>query len=240
MPIASPFFSRQTMKAKGAITVVLAVIIFGSIVKLHFILDEGGGGYVLWKKDEAYLLMYDRPIGYRISILGYLLMPIREYFYAPAIPVDDKWALAVVRITPAETERYSQQSTVEIRNFTPIESEIYAHCPGGLCKWTGSEFHLISGQEEQEIGGEDHLSKREFANVSGWSKLGIKGTSVGDDPGQYELSINLDTRTTLQVRGGNPVSVDLLRPGRSPERVWYHEQRTRRVSSNEYEQVFHH
>jgi len=87
------------------------------------------------------------------------------------------------------------------------------------------------------MGGEGVL-QGEFAGIEGWSKRGIKGESVGDHPGHYEFSIDLGKEIKLLVRGGNPVSVDVVRPNHASERVWYHEQRTRRVSKSEYKQIF--
>jgi len=225
------------MKVRAAITVALAAFALLAFAKLHVLRDEGGGGYILWKGDEAYLFMDDRPLGYRVSMLGYLLEPLREYFNAPVPSDDDKWHLAIIRITPAGVERHDQEPEIGIAGFTPIFGDIYAHCPGGICKWTGSRFQLISEQEEQRIGGEGAL-KGEFTAVNGWSKRGVRGSSIGDYASHYEFSINLDEQIKLLVRGGNPVSVDVLRPDRAPERVWYHEQRTRRVSAAEYRQVF--
>ena len=226
------------MKAKVTIAIVLAAVVGLAVVRLRFIRDEGGGGSVLWRSDEAYLFLYDRPIGYRFSILSYLMEPIWEYFYAPAPPEDDAWNLSIIRITPAGAERHDQESSVPIRDFTPIDGGIYAHCPGGVCKWTGTGFQLLSDQEEQEMGGEGRLSKGEFAEANGWGARGIKEGSVGDKPDPYEFSIDLYDHVQVVVRGDNPVTVDVRRPGHASERTWYHEQRTRRVTKAEYEQIF--
>lgn len=227
--------------ALGLIVVALTAILLAVFVNLRFIRDEGGGGYVLWRGDEAYLFVYDNPIGYRMSLLRYLLEPIAEALYAPASAEEDKRNLTILQITPTGVERHDQVSAIDIRDFTPISGEIYARCPGGVCKWAGTQFQLVSAQEERtKMGGEDRLASGEFANVSGWSKRAIQGASVGDDPGHYEFSIDLGERTRLLVRGNNPVSIDLLRAGDASERVWYHRQRAQRVSAAEYEQVFHH
>jgi len=226
------------MKIRGVIGIALAAIVLMIVVKLHVIRDEGGGGYVLWKDDEAYLFMYDRPIGYRLNMLSYLLEPVKEYFRAPALATDGKLTISIIRISSAKAERHDQESTVGFDYITPIDGEIYAHCPGGICKLAAGQFQLISDQEEQKMGGDGRLSKGEFTEVNGWSKRGVKGAWVGDEAGRYEFSIDLSDRTRLVVRGGNPVSIDLLRPDHAQERVWYHEQRTRRVSSSEYHQVF--
>lgn len=217
---------------------LLGVTLLAVFVKLDFIRDEGGGGDVLWRKDEAYLFMYDRPIGYRLSILEYLLEPLKEHFYAPATSADDKWILTVLQVAPAGGERHVQESKVDISSFTPIDGEIYATCPGGVCKWTGTWFQLVSDGEQQKVGGEGGLINAEFSSVNGWSKRLIKATSAGERPDNYELSIKLDDQRRIFIKGGNPISVDFLRANQPPERVWYHEQRTRRVSAAEYEHVF--
>jgi hypothetical protein len=226
------------MKARVMTAVVLAAIAISVFVKVHVMKDEGGGGSILWNDGEAYLFMYDHPIGYRVSVLAYLLEPLKEYFYAPATSDGDTWNLVIIRITSAGVERHEQEFPVGPSGFTPIDGLIYAHCPGGVCKWAGTQFRLISDQEEQKIGGEGAL-KMDFADINGWSKREVKAAWAGDTPPKpYDFSINLSQGIKLLVRGDNPVSVDLLQPDHASKRVWYHEQRTRRVSTAEYEQVF--
>ncbi len=192
------------MKARAILSVALVAMALIVFVKFHFIKYEGGGGYVLWKDDNAYLFMYDRPFGYRLSAMSYILEPVKEYFYAPALPAVDKWNLSIIRITPAGVERHDQESAVDIDDFTAIDGEIYADCPGGVCKLTNGRFQLISGQEEQKMGGEGRLSKGEFAAVDGWSKRAINRARTGDDSGHYEFTINLGEGTKLVMRGGIP------------------------------------
>ena len=225
-------------KVRATIAVVLAAIAMMAFVKLHFLRDENGGGEVLWNADEAYLVMADNPVGYRISLLGYLLESFKEHFYAPALANDDKLILSIIRITPNGAERHVAESTVGISAITPIGGEIYAKCSGGVCKWTGMRFQLLSDREETDMGGQGRLSEGEFGNVNGWSRRGINATRVGRNPSHVDFPINLNGRITLLVHEGNPVSVDLIRPDHAPERVWFHEQSTRRVSAAEYRQVF--
>jgi hypothetical protein len=170
MPINVLQLRDKSMKARVIIAIALAAIALVFFFKLHFIKYTGGGGDVLWKDDEAYLFMYDRPFGYRLSILSYLLEPAKEYFYAPEPATDNKWNLSIIRITSAGAEHHDQESTVDIDDFTPVNGEIYAECPGGICRLTGSQFQLIADQEEQNMGGEGRLSKGEFASANGWSK----------------------------------------------------------------------
>jgi hypothetical protein len=97
---------------------------------------------------------------------------------------------------------------------------------------------LLSDQEEQGMAGEARLSKGDFANIDGWSRRGINATRAGRDHNQAEFSIDLGGQINILVGEGNPVTVDLVRPDHTPERVWYHEQGTRRVSAAEYQRVF--
>lgn len=88
------------------------------------------------------------------------------------------------------------------------------------------------------MGGEKRLSKVEFAQAEGWSRRAINGGSVGEKPDRYDFSIDTGHQVRIVVRGNNPVSVDVQRLNQAPKRVWYHEQRTYRVSTAEYEQAF--
>ena len=226
------------MKAKNLLAVALVAVGLLVFAKINFIQDDCGGGGLLWKDDTAYMFMGDCKAGVRLSPLRYLMEPIMEYFYAPAATEHSKNALTVFRITPAGVERYVQEPYVEISDLTTVENEIYARCPGGICKWTGNRFALIPEEEEKQLFENGHLSRGEFANVNGWSKRGIQSTALYQKTGHYEFTVELSKQLSLLVKGSNPVFVEVLRSGQQPERIWYHEQRTRRVSKSEYEQVF--
>lgn len=122
-------------------------------------------------------------------------------------------------------------------DIAPLDDQIYAKCAGGLCVLSGMNFQLLPEQDGRKI--ESGLSREDFENPNGWSRKTIWPAHVGQKTTPYEFSISLSDGDKLLVRGGNPVTVDLLRPGRASERLWYHEQRTRRVSAAEYRQVFH-
>jgi hypothetical protein len=171
-----------------------------------------------------------------MSALGYLVEPILEVLHGGALSADDTSILTVVRITPAGIERSEQKPTVGFYDITSIGDQIYTQCPGGICALSGMRFQLLSEQDGQKV--EGRISRRDFENVNGWSRKSILGAHVGERTSAYQLSISLSDGDELLVRGDNPVSVDLLRRNHASETVWYHEQRTRRVSKAEYEQIF--
>jgi hypothetical protein len=230
---------------KKVLLIAVVLIVLGAMVafprmKFHFIRSDGGGGEVLWKSDEAYLFLYDRPVGYHLSGGKWLAEPVNEYFNAPAIPDDDANFLAILHVTPSEVERHMQKSKIGIDSFTPLGDAIYASCPGGICKWTGTQFELITSQAEQKMGGSSHLSSdwNEFSDANGWSKRAIRATEPGQSPIHNQFSIDLNKQLKILVIEGNPASVDLQRPNQSTERVWYHKQGTSLVSRAKYDHVF--
>jgi hypothetical protein len=190
----------------------------------------------LWKDDQAFLFMGDSPIGYRMSMARYLVEPILELFYAVAPSADQASILAIIRIAPSRVERSEQKSTVGFYDIAPVGNQIYAQCAGGVCVLSGMRFQLLSEQDGQKV--EGGLSRNDVESPNGWSRRTIWPAHVGEKTTPYEFSITLSNGDRLLVRGGNPVSIDLLRPNQAPERVWYHEQRTRRVSTENYEHVF--
>jgi hypothetical protein len=230
---------------RKVLLIALVLIAVGAMVafprmKFHFIRSAGGGGELLWKNDEAYLFLYDRPFGYYLSGAQWLAEPVNEYFYAPAIPDDDANLLTILHVTPSEVERHMQKSKIGIDSFTPLGDAIYAGCPGGICKWTGSQFELITSEAEQKMGGRSHLSNdwNEFTDASGWSKRAMRATVPGQPPIHNQFSIAVSKQLKLWVTEGNPISVDLQRPNQSTERIWYHKQGTSLVSRAKYDHVF--
>ena len=228
------------MKKGTLLIVVLVLIGLAVFVKLDFVRAEGGGGVMIWKEDKAYLFTSDCPFGFRLNVLHYLLIPAQEYFRSVVLPRDRKCILTVFLIAPNGVERYTQKPSVDISDITTLGDDLYARCPGGICKWNEGQFKLISEEDETRLFGinDSGLSRGEFTDVNGWSKRGFRATAVYQETEHYELPIELTQQESILVKGSNPFSVDILRLGHPPERIWYHEQRTRRVSRSEYERIF--
>jgi hypothetical protein len=223
-----------------AILLVLGAVAALPLVKFYFIKADGGRGYILWKNDEAYLFMYDRPFGYYLSGAQWLVEPLAEYFHGSAAPIDDANILAIFHITASSVERHTQKSTIAIDSFTPLDDTIYSICPGGICKWTGAQFELISSEEEQKIDGRKQLVNNwtEFHDVNGWSRRTILPIGPGEAPVHGEFSIEVNKQISILVTQGNPTSVDLQRPGQPSERIWYYKRGTSMVSETKYKSVF--
>ena len=148
---------------KTIVVITIVILVLGAIITFPYmnfrlIRASGGGGELLWENNEAYLFLYDAPDGYRLTGASLLVEPIREYFHAPAFPDNRKIALTILHITASGVERYEQSSEVAIESFTPIADAIYADCPGGICKWTGSNFKLIKADAEHQAVEGVHLA----------------------------------------------------------------------------------
>jgi hypothetical protein len=229
------------MKKTTAIAILLTLTVAAVALYFsqhHFIREGGGGGTVLWTSDEAYLFMYDCPDGFLMTGRELIAEPIREYFYSTASPTDRRCVLTVFHVLPSGVDRHTQDFETTIDHFTPLDGAIYAHCPGGMCKWNGDKFALITQDEEQRMGSYSRLAKQEFSNVNGWSERWIRAAFDDQKVPPFKYSIQVDGSITVLVSGSNPVSVEIQRPNGGTEKIWYHEQRTRWVSEATYNRVF--
>lgn len=229
------------MKKKMLIAAALLAVVALPLVKLCLIRSDGGGGYLIWKNNEAYLFLYDGPVGYRLSFAALLMEPINEFFYAPASPENHTVFTTILHISPSGVERRIQESPNGITDITPIGNTIYSWCPGGVCKWTGAQFELISNEEEQKMGGLKPLmmnDQSEFTNADGWSKRLILAVGPEETPVHGQFSIEVGDQIKILVTEGNPTSVDLQRPGQSNERIWYYKRGTSMVTGAKYKSVF--
>lgn len=226
------------MKRKLVIAAVLAAIALVLSITVNFVKDESSSGLVLWNSDEAYFFLGTAALGYRFHVLDLGLELVRQYFYAPTPATDSSSTLTIIRITPAGLERYEPKSSLSLSRVTPLSNAIYADCGVGPCKWSGTEFQLISEAEDKEIGGKSQLTSDDFSNVNGWSRRRFWGSPAGDRIPPYAFSFSTKNGTKLTVSGGNPVAIDLQRPSRPVENVWYHKQETRMVSLEKYERTF--
>ncbi|HYL83143.1 MAG TPA: hypothetical protein VE263_02830 [Candidatus Angelobacter sp.] len=230
---------------KTLLLVLPLVIVFGAAIafprtRFYLIRADGGGGHLLWRHNEVYLFMVDRPFGYRLTGSQLLAEPINEYFYAPTIPENGAFGLTTIHITPSGVDHHVQRSTVGINSFTPIGDAIYAFCPGGICKWSGAQFEPITKEEEQEMGGPDALNNdwKEFTDPNGWSKRSIRAVGPGETPVYGQFSIDVSSGFKLSITEGNPTSVRLQRPNQAEETLWYYKHGLSVVSKAKYNHVF--
>lgn len=230
---------------KVSFLILLLVMILGAVLALarsrfYLIRAGGGAGELLWRSGEAYLFMIDRSFGYRLTFSELLTEPMNEYFYAPTIPENDSYALTTIRVTSSGVERHVQKAAVGISSFTPIGDVIYGVCPGGICKWNGNQFELITSEEQQTMGGSARLINdwNEFTDVNAWSKRSIRAVGPGETRIHDQFSTHISKDSTLLVTEGNPTSVELQRPDRPRETLWYYKQGLSVVSEAKYQGIF--
>lgn len=232
------------------IAILVAVIVTISGCKIYF-LRENSGGYAIWNTSEAYFFIQVTRQGLPVGYLRYPLFVAGEILGVVEPVDDDRASLAVIRVTSSGVDR----NVLNLKNdpqrgpgsypgeYTPLEGHIYAMCPplGGLCRWSGDHFERASQEERQRLDGIKRLTRGDFENdKSGWSRreFGAGPTNrkfiikVGD---KFELSVN-----NLGVNGteNGTVSIDLLRPGKAPERIGDFYRREGKVSRTEYKQAF--
>lgn len=230
---------------KKAFVVIVLLVVFGAVlflprIRFHLIRKDGGGGVLLWKEDEAYLFMFDHLLGYYMSGAELLTAPINSYLHSVPIPSDDRRELTIIHITQSTIERHIQRSTIGIDSFTPIGGAIYATCPGGICKWNGVRFELVSSEEEQGIGGRSRLVNdwNDFTGADGWSKRSIHAVGPGGAPVRGQYSIDVSKQLVLLVTEGNPTFVHIQRASESKEQLWYYKRGLTVVGGARYNSTF--
>ena len=223
--------------------VVLSSSIALAFSKIYYI-REDSAGTLLWNANEAYLFMSVVRRGFRIGYLEYPWVIFKQYLNAPPFPDDRRVSLVVIRVTGSAVERqvvdFPRDTDHAPTLLTPFDKSIYANCQGVLCRWTGTRFEPASDTEQRRLDGTNRLSVPNFNGVEGWSRQGV-GAVAGDS----QFSADVGGKVSLVVKLGNiyksaysSASVDLFRPGRAPERIWYLDGNPRRIGKKEYQNWF--
>jgi hypothetical protein len=227
---------RKSWKPVVLIAVlVIAIMAFG-FGKIYAIRDDCGG-YLLWNADEAYLFIGVARAGFRISYLEYPWVILKESLYGVRPPDDQRTSFTVVLITASGVEQHVVAASAPDL-YTRRQGSIYANCGGDLCKWTGNKFEVATEEEQHRLEGTSQLVEKNMEK--GWSQRGFGGASTdyqfAVDAGQtFKLDV---TNKLLDRTRRSIVSVDVVRPGRSPEAIWHLDERPRSVSRREYEEAF--
>ncbi len=232
-------------RASISIVVVLAFIVVSANLQIYVVRDSAGGT-VFWKEGEAFLFLGTSQTGYRFSYLKYPFVAASEYFYVPTQPNAERASSVVIRVTPATIERdvldYGDDTSETVAFLTPFDDGFYAMCKGAvLCKWSGSGFSPATQEEERRHGGLDRLIRggTKDKSVNGWQVR-----NAGSSPG-YRFEVQLGDKLMLLIQNHAHdareypwISVDLLRQGQAPEKLYNRNETPRRVTRAEYDLIF--
>jgi hypothetical protein len=246
---------RNRSKAAIAIAVLVAAVMVAASFSIYAA-DEGAGGFMIWNRDEAYFFVHVDRRGYSASFLTFPWIMVMEYFGDVTLPSESREFLVVIRVTPSGVERHVVRLAdldnggggTDPSKYTPLGVHIYADCPplDGLCRWAGDHFERATQEERRTImperfGPTSRLTTEDFSNdPDGWSRrVFVAGPAdrnltieVGD---QFRLLVkNLGVKGTKNGK----VSIDLLRPGKTPERIGDFETYVGRLSRAEYRHAF--
>jgi hypothetical protein len=219
-----------------------------------YFLREYCDGNLMWNDSEAYFFVEVGRQGHHVSCVRYPLFVVKEYLGGIESPDDDRAFLVVLRVTSSGVERHVLNladraiggAGSDPTHFTPLEGHIYANCPelDGLCRWSGDHFERATQEERRRLAGPDRLAK-DYIRVAanGWSKRHFgagppESTSTIDVGDRFRLSLK-----NLAVKGTEKTTVliDVLRPGKTPERIGNFDARPPRgemVSRTEYQRAF--
>ena len=179
---------------------------------------------------------------------------IMELFPFGASAPDDKSSSAIVfRIAPGSLQRFDFDN-MNLNAPDAIGQTIYVGYSenyGRPLKWSGDHFEPVSVEERSALFAERASGRippgPSYENVDGWSRCPAAGKVGRDALGIYaekdaKVVVQVNGKpTTLVMNSGfitHEAFIDLIRPGEAPQRTWYLDQRTHRVSRAEYERTF--
>lgn len=229
---------EPTMHRKKIITILVLTTIVLALAsfKMYYVLDDGGVD-IVWNKSEGYLFLSVVRRGYHFRCLEYPLVAMRRYFGSISPPDDRTSSITVLEVTATAVHRYVTED-ISLNFYTPFDHAIYANRQGGLWKWAGGHFEQATADEQRNFGGTSRLSAQGFTDVNGWSSL--PRVTSGPPEVKVEMEAGGEPLTLLVKRGYNErdISIDLLRQGGAPERIWALDEQPRRVTKTEYENLF--
>jgi hypothetical protein len=218
------------------LVLIVLILILGLAATLHlYFIENTSGASLFWNANKAYLFLEGSRTGYRVSYLRFPLVIAEQYL--GGVPTRDTWKpyVVVVEITPEHVERFVfDNTTFSLTGSGPMGQFIYGGSGKGLVRWTGSGFQAATPEEAREI--RTMNLPFNYDDLNGWSARG----GLPDD-GNVVVTL-AGKQVTLVSRSsgkwGLDVSIDLLRPGQAPERLWNGGDRRQRVSKTQYYQTF--
>lgn len=234
---------RSLVKLALIIVVLIAVATVAAKSDVFLILDVADGT-VLCAANEVYVLVDTRHLGHRVSYLRFPWFLLKNYLGGIEDPDDDLDSLAVIEVTPSKVERHTVTFEGRIpgsapTDYTPRKGRLYLYYQalGGLSFWAGDHIEPARQEERQSYRG---FTEKDFD--AGWTKRTF-GVAPGSASSTFSIpigdSLDLLVNSHTTLFGSGTVSIEILRPGKSPEVVWDHATHWGIVGRTEYQSVFH-
>ncbi len=235
---------KKTLIVLLALAGILLILTYSKI----YVVRGSAGGVLYWNANEALLFMGGGNSGARMSYLRYAFDPLLSAVRVVRPPDDERCTHSVViRVTDKDVQRYETdlyQYTGEPScgfHYDLFGGHFYAADWPKLWKWSGTRFERPTPEEYGAFATATFRPKNvthpwEFDNVDGWSMRALAQT-----PPRYELTLNGQPLTLVfsgETWPPKPLSLDFIRPGQAPQRIWTFDGLPHRVSRSEYERIF--
>jgi hypothetical protein len=240
------------LKKSVIVLAVVAGILFLCTYPKVYAVRESTGGVLYWNSSEALILMQASSSGARMSYPRYALEPFLVSFGDVRSPDDERCSQAVVlRVTDKEVQRYDTDLYRYMEDpycgMTTVvfEGSIYEGylAEPKLWKWSGTDFKPATPEQLRDFGAARVIATVassshpwEFDNIDGWSMR-----QFGQTAPEYHLAFSGQPVTIIfhgETWPPQPLSVDLIRMGDSPQTIWSLDGRPHPVSRAEYNRAF--
>lgn len=244
--------SRKVIRAAIVAAALVGLLLFSDV---YYIQDQAWGD-LFWNAESAYVFIGIDSRGSPYSLLGFAVEVVREMFpFGASAPRDRHSSVVVLRITPDSVQRYSQDD-FWLSTITPFQGVLYTNNrlhDRESVKWSGFQFEPTTPDEDSKFieyfrsSPELRPKGPSYDNLQGWSKRAVAGEVVSESS---TVSVEKDARVTIELNG-KPLTfvmnsgfltqeayIDFMRPNQPPERIWYLDERSHRVSKTEYERMF--
>jgi len=204
-----------------------------ALLRGDYVVHSDNDAKLIWNSEAAYVFIGTSRLGWQRSYLGYARDVLFGYIRVATPPDERRASVTVLKVTPSGV----QQSTIEnslIGAYIVFEGHIYSE----RLKWSGARFEPASPDEERRLAAAMTTMKGgDFSDVNGWSS---RCCLIGQSFGETEFTITLAGQplalvATNKLDAGRWKAIDLRRRNQPPERIWYLDERPRRVSRSQYD-----
>lgn len=222
--------------------IILALVVVAGLLTLArfeyiYIIWDVAGAQLVCNADQAVIFVHEGSRGYQHSYLSFPLDAVKQMFYSVSPPDRQRFEYVLFVVTPTKVQRFEIADS-SLTDIDPVGDNLYAGSETGIQKWTGSRFIRATAEEKQAYLNAMHSDSHgpDYDNYHGWS---ARSSILGGGLHQYVIALNGNT-LTLEVNGhfNSDLSIEVIRRGQAPEKIWHLNESPRFVSRVEYEQVF--
>jgi hypothetical protein len=220
---------------------IICVLLAGVAVQRRSVRSIVNDAEIVWDRQEAYVFINASRLGWRSNYMAWLRRQVVWHANGIVLPDTRRDSVVVIHIT-GEGVTNVELPDIVVSTVGVIDGALYATDAHAIRRWVGNRFEAVGDKDNAIRNAIIRCASEDCrtADEGGWSRRCCLFAKDGDySDVRLEFSGEAYTLKLLRHVGPDYIQVEIVKPKRSPQLIWYRDEDARRgVTEAEYVDFF--